>query len=350
VKTLILTSPNLAEMKYGIPVTSIPRTYLDAMRITKSLGVDYIWSDSLCIMQDSEEDWAKQAAEMAFIYANSDCAIAAAVGDNAQHGCYSARNSLSFAPCRIAGNETKGLYAHAKNIRPGGSIEDMGVTSALFKRAWVYQERILSPKVLYFGQRGIAFNCKLIFASETDVDAKTYPLQPEGGFESALWHTPQTSLEWIRHNHVSDPGILHDIWFGMVTEYSQLAMTEPGDKLVALAGLASRVWANVGGEYLAGLWHRSFALDALWFVVGQRYPRPNGFRAPSWSWASVEGTIVNHELGGSFTNIVSFPVTKITNVKFSTHPRDTRQVGAVSGSYLSLRGRVKRAPSSKDVP
>lgn len=87
-KTLLLTKPNSAELKKDIPIADIPQTYLDAIHITQSLGVSYLWIDSLCILQDSEEDWTEEAAAMARIYTNSYCTIAAAGADDCHKGCY----------------------------------------------------------------------------------------------------------------------------------------------------------------------------------------------------------------------------------------------------------------------
>jgi hypothetical protein len=68
----------VAKLRKNIPIEDIPKTYLEAMHITQSLSVEYIWIDSLCIFQDSKEDWTLEAAAMASIYTNSYCTVAAA--------------------------------------------------------------------------------------------------------------------------------------------------------------------------------------------------------------------------------------------------------------------------------
>lgn len=337
-KTLLLTKSSSAELKKDIPIADIPKSYLDAIHITQSLGVSYLWIDSLCILQDSEEDWTEEAAAMARIYTNSYCTIAAAEADDCHEGCYATRNPLEFAPCRIAGTDKDdSLYAHWRHS-PAGSIEDLERTSTLFTRAWIFQERMLSPRVLYFGKEGIAFNYRRIFASETDMDSQAYPLQLTGRYHHALWDNPRSSLEWVRHQDWGylDTTELHDIWFEIVTQYSTLQMAKPEDKLVALSGVA-QVIANAGPHrYLGGLWQESLILDMLWYVHSEHQPRPAAFRAPSWSWASVEGRIHNDEGGiaNSFGFSGSKPMARFIGAEFSTYRGDTSGTGVSQDATL----------------
>lgn len=113
----------------------IPKTYLHAMHITRALGIDYLWIDSLCIMQDCEEDWTAEAAAMADIYTNTYCTIAAAAAQDCHEGCYVDRNPLEFAPCHPI-RKYDGLFVHLVGS-PSASIEDLERASPLFKRAWM---------------------------------------------------------------------------------------------------------------------------------------------------------------------------------------------------------------------
>ena len=173
---LTLTNDNISDLVNVIPTEKIPQTYLDAMEITTNLGVDYIWIDSLCIIQNDDNNWTEQAAAMADIYTNSYCTIAAASALNCHGGCYMSRNPFEFAPCRIAGStDADCLFAYSSDL-PLVDIEYLQQHSPLFKRAWIFQERMLSPRVLYFGSHGLAFNCRRLFASETDIEGQPWPL------------------------------------------------------------------------------------------------------------------------------------------------------------------------------
>ena len=48
----------------------------------------YLWIDSLYIIQDDEEDWAREAAAMAKIYSGSLCTLAALSSRDGAGGCY----------------------------------------------------------------------------------------------------------------------------------------------------------------------------------------------------------------------------------------------------------------------
>jgi hypothetical protein len=60
--------------------------------VCRSLSVRYLWIDSLCIIQDSKEDWAREAANMAYVYSNSYLTISADWSPNSEGGCYKANN------------------------------------------------------------------------------------------------------------------------------------------------------------------------------------------------------------------------------------------------------------------
>jgi hypothetical protein len=75
--TVETKTDNLAAYRLGIPLALVSRTIHDAIRLTDAIGVQYLWVDALCIIQDSTEDWTKEAAQMGSIYANSTLTLAA---------------------------------------------------------------------------------------------------------------------------------------------------------------------------------------------------------------------------------------------------------------------------------
>jgi len=68
-------------------VLDLPSTFQDAVRITKSLQVRYLWIDSLCIIQDDFSDWEREASLMGNVYANSFLTIAASSSTDDSSGC-----------------------------------------------------------------------------------------------------------------------------------------------------------------------------------------------------------------------------------------------------------------------
>lgn len=94
----------------------------------------------------------------------------------------------------------------------------------------------------------------------------------------------------------------------MIQEYTRRSLTFQHDIFPALSGLAKQMQARRGCKYYAGLREDSLATDMLWAVqdlelyddeveISDSFPRPNKWRAPTWSWASTTGPISYAHLG-----------------------------------------------------
>jgi hypothetical protein len=105
---LVTMTANLKQMIRGIPIEEIPKTYIDAFEITRSLGVRYIWIDALCIIQDDPEDWQLESAKMCDIYRNAYYTIAASAAASNDHGCFIGQQTPSVpidgCPLTVDGN------------------------------------------------------------------------------------------------------------------------------------------------------------------------------------------------------------------------------------------------------
>jgi hypothetical protein len=145
-----------------IPMTILPQTFRDAISITRRLGVQYLWIDSLCIIQDSEEDWERESSMMGSVYQNGMCNIGATAASNGTVGCFSERDPLLAQPCRVKIEKDlkkfklkKGTY----NLVPK-KLWDAGLSEApLLRRAWVVQERVLTQRMLHFGRNQLFWEC-----------------------------------------------------------------------------------------------------------------------------------------------------------------------------------------------
>jgi hypothetical protein len=151
---------NLLALTKEIEITELPKTFQDAITITRRIGVRYIWIDSLCIIQDSPEDWAKESSSMGNIYKNGLCNIAATAANDGQTGLFFQRNPLLAQRCRIS------IKSLPSFLRPGlydlfqQYLWDNSVSEApLNQRAWVIQERILAPRVIHFGKNQLLWEC-----------------------------------------------------------------------------------------------------------------------------------------------------------------------------------------------
>ncbi|SRR6266536_1178222 len=140
---------------------------------------------------------------------------------------------------------------------------------------------------------------------------------------------------------------LHLLWFGIVPTYSKYNLTRIEDKPVALSGVVQRLQTATGLEYLAGLWRETLMWDLLWMTKYPREHRPPGYRAPTWSLASIDGKIDGSRTTRSprwnhVSNDVPIehlqPVLGIQSVIIATDPLDIHNTGKVRYASLSVEG------------
>jgi hypothetical protein len=142
-------------------------------------------------------------------------------------------------------------------------------------RAWVLQERMLSPRILHFSEYEMAWECDTCCQCECTV----LPRKPAiRSFRSVL-----------RDSQLSKESGL-DAWFNLVGKYSTLNLTFESDKLPAIAALASSAANYLNKTYIAGLWKEDLPYCLLWYVGrGRLVSARLQEYVPSWSWASIRG-------------------------------------------------------------
>jgi hypothetical protein len=172
-----LENANLADMKKAIVESSLPQTFQDAIRVTRELGVRYLWIDSLCIIQDSWEDWFQESSRMGDIYSNSYCTISATGAEDGSMGLFLDRKpppvakSSIYISARWDGQVHRKSYKHTGTLNHDTKMWEREVDSApLNQRAWVFQERFLSHRNLMFGRNCLFWECTSDHASETFPD------------------------------------------------------------------------------------------------------------------------------------------------------------------------------------
>lgn len=356
---LRLLTTNDCILRGGLLVSSLPRLFRDAFEIVERLGVSYIWIDRLCIIQDSSEDWEAEAATMQTVYQNGFLNIAALGARDDQDGCFFERDPRLVAPTMIdlsppnlgrgsllspvvpPSVSSKLLYrfsAEDECWRPAFAGEP------LLGRAWVLQERILAARNLYFGRRQVFWECGEASRCETmprgrDLVRPSLPSIPrapqseDGEPVRRRWKTLIDAACGVPRGPLdSDNG-----WHSVVRRYCECNLTFPTDKLVALSGLAKdmnsrllqRGHADEGSDaYLAGIWRDTMPQSLLW-TLKKPGIRPNLYRAPSWSWASVDGDIEFARTSGElFTRLISA----------RTIPRGKDVTGELAGGHITLTG------------
>ncbi|EIW52291.1 uncharacterized protein TRAVEDRAFT_156351 [Trametes versicolor FP-101664 SS1] len=295
-----MTISNEATYQDKIDLGTLPATIRDAIKLTHMLGFRWLWVDSLCILQDSDEDKAHEIGRMHSIYRYAHLTIIAASAESVTQGFLHKRPppdndvALPFIcpppplSSQAAGNP-EDLSVPQPRVGEVSHGDDLGRMST---RAWCMQEFLMSPRALIFTPITLQFKCLTGLVGVGHSFCATFergvPQLPMTLFLANPPDLEHGSEEWNN---------LRRAWMQVVLDYTRRTATEESDKLVACAAVAEQFHRVLGTEYLAGLW-RSDALltDLLWAsarLPGGRYTRPTTYRAPSWSWVAVEG-IVNH--------------------------------------------------------
>jgi Heterokaryon incompatibility protein (HET) len=140
---------NYRDRLKGFSYNDLPKTFQDAVRVTRELHKEYLWIDSLCIIQENPVDWQKEAGEMENVFASAYCTIAASSAPNWNDGFLKRDLESQYIEIQdVSGNR---LYAcdFDKDVDEG----------ALAKRAWVLQERVLSRRIIHFSAGQTYWEC-----------------------------------------------------------------------------------------------------------------------------------------------------------------------------------------------
>ncbi|KAI0100194.1 HET-domain-containing protein [Nemania sp. FL0031] len=285
IKTL---STTIDDFKKGIRWESLSKTFQDAIDICRRLDICYVWIDSLCIIQDSDDDWAEESAKMAEIYVNAFLTIAATKSRDGTGGCYSERDPIYVAHGTVYEGS---VYIRGQMPRFGGPAGSKTAEGwPLLQRGWVYQEMSLSTRVLHFGSQEVIWQCRTHRRSESGSNDSDH---------AQITFSDGHTVPGRKHNDSWDDGSPNDHpWYDVVHDYSGLGLSFEKDKLPALAAISqeSAKERAAGDKFLAGLWRNSLLLDMLWETYPQNSAngptqKPVVSNAPSWSWASVTSRV-----------------------------------------------------------
>ena len=150
-------------MKRNIPWNQLSKTFQDAITITRKLGIQYIWIDSLCIVQDDKEDWRAESSKMDSVYGNSYLTINASYAKDGSEGCLCHTKALETPGTRIPLSDGDLSLPCIYVDVPFPHLEvwgyDVTERSSLDHRAWALQERLLSPRTLHCTSSELVWEC-----------------------------------------------------------------------------------------------------------------------------------------------------------------------------------------------
>ena len=296
------TLATISQWQRGVPLDLLPPTFRDAVLITRRLGIRHLWIDSLCIIQDSAEDWESEAARMGDVYRHGLLNIAADTARTCNDGIIS-RRAEPGALIKLPLVSQEHNLSSSMYIRPGRwddfRTDIMGSDSMLNSRAWVLQESLLSPRTLHYGKRQLVWECLNCSLSE---DSATAGVKVSDKFGSAYMFShkmllpprifQQAGIQVSTKNDITERAELYNTWLQIITQYTKRKITVYSDIFSALAGTASILQAHLGDRYLAGLFEGDLERSLLWQAEDPSSTvLASPPLAPSWSWASIIGAI-----------------------------------------------------------
>ncbi|KAI1411683.1 HET-domain-containing protein [Hypoxylon sp. FL1857] len=349
-----LTRNSIGRLGDGIPTSQLPKTLRDAAWLTNEIGLEYLWIDALCIMQDNIEDKIHEIPRMELYYGHSTVTICAASAAKYSEGFLLSREenpaNYSIGPIQIRAKTATGASGYVQAVEEADSFNLKRPEEPIALRGWTLQESLLSRRILIFATRQLYFTCTVANASC-------------GGFEPTLKPRVMTSYESrvVGVHTLSGLRIypIREIWHTIVSEYTSRSLGVATDKLPAVSAMASSLpqmakERNQKLVYLAGLMidvsdteNYYWRTELLWIVTRMESARRVPECGPSWSWCSVDGPILpwswsqpNDWRNTDKTQLCEYGVELESEVA---------PFGAVKGGFMKIYGRLKSLDSVSGV-
>ena len=330
------TTMNIENMKRNIDWGCLPKTFKDAIATAQSLGFGYIWIDSLCILQDSRQDWEIESSQMGLIYENAALTIAATSSPSDETGFLGTRTipatgvvDFSFGEEDACTRPTKVYIRQVMDHYKFNLYADTEPAEGrLSSRAWAFQERLLARRVLAYHKDELFWECNTTW----DCECGHNSFAPQESQRAHPFNLQETLLS-INAN----PSYLK--WRSeIVPAYSSRSLTFRSDRLPAISAVVSKLQHTTGDDYFCALWKSELPRQLLWQRVGSwssKEPTATlDYQAPSFSWASVEAVVGYLEFE-SFQPLINV-------LETSCHLSGLNPMGKVSYAHIRVSGLLAR--------
>ncbi|KAI1259165.1 heterokaryon incompatibility protein-domain-containing protein [Xylariaceae sp. FL1019] len=345
------TKARIDSGQFDLTWEKLPKTIQDAVQFTLSLGMEYLWVDAFCIIQDDDGDFALQMAEVPSIYARSVVTIGASRAATASQG--------FLAEVNLATDTHLRLGTVFITCIPKSRLQE-----PIHYRAWTMQEFYLPVGLLQFESYQLRWQCchsntQLGFAEQAFADGWKRGNNPNDLEQEPAYHFAHHKKIFDEYAEmgmatVERQDFARSSWESLIQVYTSRRLAYAGDRSGskwAASGMAE-AWATIiHDDYLAGHWRKSLPSGLLWHIMNagnidipsenqtvQLGRRLNEFLGPSWSWTSVLGR-VNFLYAGASRNDTRL-ILLAESVKL-TEPK--ARYGAVKYGYLTAQGRLQEA-------
>lgn len=222
------TNATLAQHQVSIRTSDLAQTLQDAVRVAQSLGLRFLWVDSLCIIQDDPRDITREINRMSAYYENGHLSICASVAAGSHEGFLEERK---FKPYRYGPFELpyRGSNGRLGSLKLAQYHDYSKAMDPVTSRAWIMQESLLAPRMLSYSYQGVAWSCRRTNYSD--------------GGPSREWYNFEDRKLWARLQKEKDLEICMRRWNRLVESYTSRSLSDPNDRLPAMSGL---VWKYMG--------------------------------------------------------------------------------------------------------
>lgn len=351
-KIPVTTEDNFEERQArGVKVAELTRTFREAVDLTVRLGMEFIWIDSLCIIQDNKEDWENECPNMGNIYGRANLVIGAAHAKDGQEGLYHAREAphrIEFvspgghpvkanvkAMCLPVSQDT--ILEQVHDVWKKGEQFWTAGHLPLMNRAWAFQERMLARRIVYFTPSELVWECRREASCECGDLQDPRSAFPEFGPGRSLKTKYQHVVSWGSDSERTQ------FWHNITAQFSARQITYHEDRLPALASIARQIdMPGISKKYICGLWRDNMRYELLWWsefqanhpaFIDNTHTRSTNQHIPSWSWLSIEGRV-------STWGCCIKPLIIINDVSYTLTTQD--QYGPCKEATLSVTGRTVR--------
>jgi hypothetical protein len=293
----------------GIGLDRLPKTFQDFVLLARGIGIDYVWIDSLCIIQDDEQDWKSQAETMDAVYRNATLVVAAAGAEDSTQGLFITDRphmqvwNMPYGPSGI-----KGVFN--MSILPADHLNGT-MEVPLRNRGWVLQEWYLARRILFCMPLRLSWQCGEVLIAEGG------SLHDLGNYENLSW--------------------LH-----LLESYTKKSLTYPSDRLHALRGVSNHLTQTREDEYLHnyGVWEDELHEQILWWPT-EACAETDSLPIPTWTWAATGGAKSWIETHLSYSNMQTEALTRRLEVSASGSLGSSGYLARPSLTLDALTGDMK---------
>lgn len=330
------------QSKYALDMRRMPKTLQDAVQVCLALGYQWLWVDCLCILQGPNSDWQIESAKMSEIYEGSALTLSASEASDCRDGFLIPRSEAQLQGAVLNLQNADGNAVSLHLCIHSNEFRDLVRGGAVSSRAWCLQERILARRVLHYCTSQVFFECTQCRRHESELKP-TLELASSSDYSSIPRY--EYEFQGLGKPSAQKTSVLQ--WYSTVEDYTSRNLTMTSDKFVALSGLAKKSSESLQCEYLAGLWSKCIHVGLAWEVPTDAHAVRVPARAPSWSWAAVDGPVQwkSMDSGGSIASDDGLLESAITLVQATLEKTTPDPFGPVKSTELTITGRLRSVPA-----